>query len=894
VRRCARAGGVGMQNWKTLVVEAFRERRAQVPAPAVVDELAQHLEEVWRSAMARGTSAEEAKGLVASELAHLATNTRRLSGTRAFEAGVPRRRSVAIGSAHDVRQAFRMVAAQPGFSAVVVLTLALGIGISTAVLSLSAAVLLTPLPFPDSDRLLMLHATNDRGRFGNELSYLDFEDIRRDRGPLEDVAAVLRYSATMAGRAEPVRVTGFEVTPGLLDVLRVRPALGRSFAASEGEPGRGDVVILSDHLWRASFAADRDVVGSRIMLDEVPHTVIGVLPAEFSLELDTLIDLLIPTNRDHPLARSRSIYTYQVIGRLAASATLDQARASLDTQGRQLAAAYPDTNARRQFTAIPLLEEIVGDVRSPLRLTSYAVAAVLLLVCANVANLLLTRATWRRREMGVRVALGAGRARLVRQMLTESMLLASMGGAAGMTLAYWLHTWLVRSTGASIPRLEAPFGLPLMVVGLGVTIAVGIAIGMGPALLASRPGSVDVLRDARSTPPRSAVAFSRGLVILQTGAAVVLVSAAAVLASSLVAVLRSPGGFDTSDGVALRVALPMTRYSTRATIAAFFTRLADEARQLPSVRHAGVASALPLGGQDAGSALSMFGQSKPLSELPSVRWQVAARGYFAAMGIPVLHGREFSDDDLKRPHVSIISESVERQFFAGQSAIGRRIYCGLPSENHADWHEVIGVVGDVRHRRLDMSPEPRVYDLLGQHADDSAFLVVRSREPAVLAQVRSIVRGLDPELAIYQVRTLEEMSARSIAPRRFLAGLVSAAALLSLIIAAVGVYGVMAYSVARRRHEFGVRLALGAAPGDLIRLVARQGILLALAGSLVGGACAALFAPLLASQVYGSGGAHVTALTTGAMLFVLTAAIASYLPARRAARVDPLVTLRDV
>ena len=310
-------------------------------------------------------------------------------------------------------------------------------------------------------------------------------------------------------------------------------------------------------------------------------------------------------------------------------------------------------------------------------------------------------------------------------------------------------------------------------------------------------------------------------------------------------------------------------YSTRAAIAAFFTRLADETRQLPSVRHAGVASALPLSGQDAGSALSIFGQTKAVSELPSVRWQVAGQGYFTAMGIPILRGRDYTPDDLKRPHVSIVSEAVERQFFPGQSAVGQRIYCGLPSENHTDWHEVIGVVGDVRHRRLDMAPEPRVYDLLGQHADESAFLVVRSNESAVLSQVRSIVRRLDPELAIYQVSTLEEMTARSVAPRRFLVGLISGAALLALIIAAVGVYGVMAYSVARRRHEFGVRLALGAAPGDLIQLVARQGILLALAGSLAGGACAAFLSPILASQVYGAGSAHVGALAAGAALFVL-------------------------
>jgi putative ABC transport system permease protein len=400
------------------------------------------------------------------------------------------------------------------------------------------------------------------------------------------------------------------------------------------------------------------------------------------------------------------------------------------------------------------------------------------------------------------------------------------------------------------------------------------------------------LRDARNTPPRSAIAVSRGLVVLQTGAAVVLVAAAAVLAASLAAVLRAPGGFDSSDGVAMRVSVPMTRYNSRAAIAAFFTRLADETRQLPSVTRAGVASALPLSGQDAGSALSIFGRTKPLSELPSVRWQLSAPGYFGAMGIPILRGRDYTADDLKRPHVSIISEAVERQHFPGESAIGQRIYCGLPSENHADWHEVIGVVGDVRHRRLDIAPEPRVYDLLGQHADDTAFLVVRSREPAVVSQVRSIVHRLDAQLAIYQVSTLEEMAARSVAPRRFLVGLIMTAALLALIIAAVGVYGVMAYSVVRRRHEFGVRLALGAAPKDLIRLVARQGIFLALVGSVAGALCAAVLAPVLASQVYGTGRTHVTALGAGAALFVLTAALASYLPARRAAKVDPLVTLR--
>jgi predicted permease len=875
--------------WALRIVESFRAR-GEVPDSAVLDELVEHVEELWRSSIAAGGSEEEAGAAVDAELADLSRHATRLAGTPPLAAGMLGRNRWSSGLMHDVRHAIRQVAAQRAFSAGVAVTLALGVGVAAAVLSLSAAVLLTPLPFPDSGRLVMLHATNSAGGFANELSYLDVEDIRRGIPPFEGVAAALRYSATIVGGSEPVQVRGYEVTPDFLDVLRVRLSSGRGFLPDESD---APVAILSHALWTNMFGADPSVTGRQVKLDDTQHTVVGVLPADFSLDLGWSIDLLVPTSRAHPLARSRAIRAYQAVARLSPDATLEQVRAALETKARQLAAAYPETNARRQFTAVPLLDEVVGEVRTPLRLMSYAVGAVLLLVCANVANLLLTRVTWRRRELSVRAALGAGRGRLVRQMLTESLLLSAVGGAGGCVLAWWMHALLARSQGASIPRLDAPMGLPLAASAIGLTLLAGLAVGLVPAWLASRPAPADVLRDARSTPAGSAVAIGRGLVILQTAAALVLVSAAAVLATSLLAVLRAPAGFDAKDTVTMRVALPPARYPTRAAIAAFFTTLTDETRRLPSVRHAGVASALPLSGQDSGSALSIYGRPLPLDELPTVRWQMSAPGYFTAMGIPILRGRDSSAEDLARPHVSIVSEALAQQFFPGQSAVGQRIYCGLPSENHADWHEIIGVVGDVRHRRLDLAPEPRVYDLLGQHADYSAFLVVRAPEPAVVSQVRAVIRALDPELAVSEVSTLEDMASRSVAPRRFLMVLVSAAALLAVVIAAVGVYGMMAYNVARRRHELGVRLALGAAPRDLIRMVAGQGLWLALAGSVAGAAAAALLAPVLAAQVYGAGRTRVAALAGGALLLVLVATAASYLPARRAARVDPLVTLRD-
>jgi putative ABC transport system permease protein len=697
----------------------------------------------------------------------------------------------------------------------------------------------------------------------------------------------------MSAGDEPRRVGGLEVTPAFFDVLGVRPAAGRTFTADEGTEGRQAVALISQRVWQTMFAADLAAVGRQVLLNDVPHTVVGILPAGFGADIRPGLDVVVPTTPSHPLARSRAIRTYQVVARLRPGASIGTARAALETIGARLEAAYPDTNARRQFTAVPLIDEIVGDVRTPLTLISWAVGAVLLLVCANVANLLLARATWRRREMAVRLALGAPRSRLLRQVLTESVLLAAIGGGAGAAVSYWFAKALLQARGAGLPRVDGDVDPYVAAIGVAATLVVGVVTGLLPAGFAARISGGDVLREARSSGGRHAVSMSKALVVVQTGVAVLLLAAAGVLSSSLLAVLRVPAGFDARDGISLRIDLPDTRYPTRASNAAFFTALTTDVASIPLVRRAGVASALPLSGQDTGSALSIFGRPTALADLPTVRWQVAAPGYFSSMGIPLLSGRDYAPEDLRRTHVSIVSASVEREFFPGESAIGKRIYCGLPSSTNPDWHEIIGVVGDVRHARLDAEPRPRVYDLLGQHATGSGFLVVRTRDAAsVLPEVRAAIRRLDPGLAVFDVRTLEEMTADSVAPRRFLALLIGLAGVLSLAIAAIGIYGVVGYIVARRRHEMGIRLALGAAPGDLKALVLKQGLLLAVGGIVAGSIGAALVAPALGSQVFGARSGHATALAAGALVFVAVSLLASYLPARRATRVDPLTVLR--
>ena len=592
-------------------------------------------------------------------------------------------------------------------------------------------------------------------------------------------------------------------------------------------------------------------MGRTVRLDGQPYVVVGVLPPSFSFELGREVDVIVPTTPEHPLARSRGIFTYQVIARLGPRATLATARAALDTIGARLQRAYPETNGSRRFTAVPLVDEVVGDVRTPLLLLSGAVALMLMLVCANVTNLLLVRALSRRKEMAMRLALGAGRGRIARQVLTETLVLAVAGGAAGLVFAYWLQRSIAHVPGATIQARRVADGLELVAIGLAVSLGAGILVALAPAIFARQTPLSGVLKEGYHQTPGRAGAVRSMLVVFQTAAALMLLSAAAALTSSFLSVLRAPRGFDPAAAITMRIALSSERYPRRIDGALFFDRLADGLRALPGVRAVGVASSVPLSGMDTGSALSIEGRPRPLNELPTIRWQVSAPGYFKAMGIPIVDGRDFVPGDLLDPrHLSVVSESLAARQFPGERAIGKRSG-DLPHRDGMARDRRRG--RDVRH--ASSSARTRV-DLLGQHSTGAASIVIRAADqPERLANpARAVVKSLDPELAVYDLRTLEEIGARSVAPRRLLTALIGGFGALALIVACIGVYGVMAYTVARRTQEMGVRLALGAAPADLVRLVVRQGMLLALSGTALGMLGGLLLSPAIASQLYGARG----------------------------------------
>jgi putative ABC transport system permease protein len=877
---------------------------ASVPGTAdeaLVDELAQHLHDVYRHALSSGRSEALARAAAEREVARVARDgaALRRARTDAFRAPdpPPARWRLVDDLRRDLKHAMAAMTASPTFTLVAVLTLALGIGLSTAMFAVMSAVLVRPLPYPAPTRLVMLEASTPTGAFGKELSYLDATDIAREAASnFDGVGIALIYSGIMTGAGEPERVQGYEVSAPFLDVLGVRPLYGRAFSADDATPGRSQVAVLGHGFWQRALGGDPSVVGRTVRLDDSPYLIVGVLPATFSFDLGRPVDVLVPATPAHPLARSRAIYTYQVVARLKTDATLASARAALDTIGARLRQAYPDTNANRRFTAVALLDEIVGDVRTPLRLLGGAVALTLLLVCANVTNLLLARALARRKEMAMRLALGAGRGRLARQVLTESLVLACAGGGAGLLLAAWLEGTVTRMPGVTIPRLgESPMALQLLAAGCGVALVAGLVVGLAPAFFAGRASLAEVLKDSHQRTTGRAGTLRAALVVVQTALALMLLAAAAALASSFLAVLRTPGGFDPANAITMRIPLSSARYPRRVDGAVFFDRLATALQALPGVRAVGVASGLPLSGSDTGSALSIEGRPVPVPDLPTVRWQVAAPGYFKAMAIPLVDGRDYTAADLRNPvHVSIVSESLARREFPGERAVGKRIYCGLPHPG-MEWHEIIGVVGDVRHRSLETAAEPRVYDLLGQHSTGAASIVIRSADDPsrIVPAARAVVHRLDPELAVFDVRTLEEIGARSVAARRLLTALIAGFGLLALVVAGIGVYGVMAYTVARRTQEMGVRIALGAAPGDLVRLVLRQGVLLAASGAALGVCGTALVWPALAAQLYGAHAPQAVAVALGVILLVTTALVAAYIPARRATRVDPLVALRQ-
>jgi putative ABC transport system permease protein len=698
----------------------------------------------------------------------------------------------------------------------------------------------------------------------------------------------------LTGDGEPERLQGVGVSAGLLGVLRVQPALGRGFLPEEDRPGAEPVALLSDGLWRRRFGADPKIVGRILQLDGKATTVLGVLPAD--LQFPRTSEVWLPMALDPAKAGRRSDFL-TVVGRLASGLTQSQAQSELSAVMRRLEEQYPDSNAGWGVELQPLHEYLVGESRTALLVFAGAVGFVLLIACANVANLLLAQATARSREMAIRTAVGAGRGRIVRQLLTESVLLSLVGGVLGVLLAIWSLELLTTLRPEAVPPF-AKAGVDGRVLGftLGLSLLTGLLFGLGPALQAARPELQSVLKEgghSASEGPRGGRLRSM-LAASEIALALVLLVGAGLLLKSFVQLLRVDPGFDPSNTLTVRLNLAASRYPEQEQRAAFVRALLERLAALPGVEGAASANAVPL---VEGSYLSFLIEGRPEPPPEAVQDTEFFRispGYLGLMRIPLLQGRDFTDrDELQAQRVALINQTMARRYFPNESPLGRRVTLGDP-QDPASWMTIVGVAGDTRNRGLDQEAYPQLYAAQAQMPRLGLTFVLRAADDplALVPAVRATVRSIDPEQPIYGISTLEGIVGDSIAGQQFNMLLVGIFGAVALLLASIGIYGVLSYSVAQRLHEFGIRMALGAGRADILRLVIRQGMRLAVAGVGSGLVASLAVTRVLSGLLYGVGTTDPATFAAVAGLLAVVALLACSLPARRAMRVDPMIALR--
>ncbi|MFN7996540.1 MAG: ABC transporter permease [Bryobacteraceae bacterium] len=805
----------------------------------------------------------------------------------------------------DLRYAIRTLVKSPGFALVMILTLGLSIGANSAIFSVIDGVLLRPLPYPDADRLVRIFFhSSSFPKF--PLNPWDLRDFRARNRSFESLAGYTRADLQLSGSGQPERFAGFQVTAGFFHVLGVRPARGREFTSRDELPGNGRLVILSDRLWRSKFEADPQIIGRKITLDSQPFTVAGVMPpgAEHpgngyhGLAHGQTVDLWWPfTFQGNPA--NRGSHFVEAIARLKPGIAPAESQAELNSLIAQLAHEHPNALDGWQARVVPLFQEIVGSSRRLLLVLLGAVGLVLLIACANAANLLLARATARQREVAVRAALGAGYSRLVRQMLTESLLIAILGGCLGALLAAGGVRVLVSLLPAGFPRAETihlnstVFGFTLL-----VALLTGILFGLAPALQAARVDLQQSLRDGGrgATGGARHLRLRNILVVAEVSLACILLAGAGLMLRSFVNLLRMDPGFRPEHVLTAGISLPDASYKPVEMIR-FYDRLLSNLGTVAGIRAAGIGTDLPWTGYDDNiGGLTIEGQKPPPGQEFHGRYHVASPDYFRALGIPLVEGRFFNNGDSMKGHpVMIVNQAMARRCWPNGSAIGGRIaFDDHPKES--DWMTVVGVVGDVKDKPESKEAENAFWWPLLQSPTrvNSMSLVLRgTSDPASLVNVlRNAVRQMDPTLAVADVRLMDQIADASISMPRFALFLVTLFAGLALTLAAIGMYGVISYSVNQRTHEFGLRVALGAKPWDVERLVLRQGMKLALLGIAIGVAGALALGRILWSLLYNVGGADPLTFVSVSIAAFVIAALACYLPARRATSADPMAALR--
>jgi len=800
----------------------------------------------------------------------------------------------------DLRFAVRLLLRSPGVTLVAVLSLALGIGGNTAIFSVVNTVLLKSLPFNEPDRIVLVWGNlPSEGNNRSQVSATDVADWRSQSTVFEDVTTYQSLRPVLSGIGEAERVPAMGVGDGYFGIMKIQPILGRDFTTEEQIDGKDNVLILGYGLWQHRFGADPDVVGKTVLWSGRPHVIVGVLPSQAQSLPSTLIDARaefyrpVGENYDEEARASRHL---RAIARLKPGVTLAQAQTEMDNIAARIEQQHPTSNTGYGVRLATLPEDTVGGLRPTLLLLFGAVAFLLLIACANVGNLLLAKSISRQKEIAIRAALGGTRARIVRQLLTESVLLAVSGGALGLLLAVW-GTDVIESVGSRVTPLLSGVRIDARVLAftLGISVVTGIIFGLAPALRLSKPDMNDALKEGgRGSSAGGGNLLRSGLVVSEMAMALILLVGAGLMIKSIMRLHDINPGFNAKNVLSMNVSLPGVRYPTGADRWKFHQRLIDDIEAMPGVEAAGVTSVLPFSGNFDGRALAIEDHPKPRGEEISVDLYITSPDYLRTMKIALLKGRELTAQDTDNVQlVALINETMANQFWPGQDPLGKRIKFPGSEKNPQPWRTIVGVVNNVNQYSLDKMPPMQIYLPDAQYPTSSVSLVVRSADPrGMVATVRDHIRSLDPELAAYDINTLESLIGDSMSLRRFSMLLLAVFAAVALSLATIGIYGVISFSVTQRSHEIGIRLALGAQSANIIRLVVTQGMVPTLVGVTIGVLSGLGLIRLMSSLLYGVAATDVSTFVLVSLILTTVATGACLVPALRATKIDPMIALR--
>ena len=798
----------------------------------------------------------------------------------------------------DIRYAIRNLLRRPGFTIIAVVTLALGIGANTAIFSAINALLLKPLPFPELDRVVAIWDKQpSKGVMHNEVTMANYLDWQAQSHSFEQLAIYSWFNGNLTGGDTPERVQGFAVSPNFLDAIGIKPVLGRNFSPEENQPGKDEVVIISYSLWQRRFGGDPNILNKTITINRFVRRIIGVMPERFNYPRDG--EIYAPLTMTPELMKKRDFHSYYVIGRLKPGVSIESSQAEISNIMARLEQQYPETNTGWSSTVFPIVADTVRSYDTALWVMMGAVGFVLLIACANVANLMLARASGRQKEIALRAALGASRWRIVRQLLTESVIVALIGGVLGILVGFWAIDAL-RAANPADAASSAPgwyqlgINLPVLAFTLGLSVFCGLVFGLAPALQISKPNLNESLKEGSRQTSGASHRLRSSLVVFEVAISLVLLVGAGLLARSFLWLVKTNPGFDPNNVLTMSLILPGVKYKEEPQRAAFYADLLQRVKAQPGVESAAAVNYLPLGGSNSSDSYLVEGEPKPAPGQDNAgRYRVCTPGYFSTMRIPILKGRAFTDhDDAGAQPVVIVNETLARRHWPGQDPVGKRIRFDGPLDK-APWMQIVGVIEDVKHD-LTIPVEPEYYLPHAQDSWHAMTIIARtSGEPSSLAAaLRQQVWAIDKDQPVYNVRTMQEVRSKSVAVYSFSSVMLAIFAVLALVLASVGIYGVMAFAVTQRTQEIGIRMALGARALDVMKMVVRHGMKLAVFGIVIGLAGSWLLTRFMEKLLIGVQRTDLLTFSVVPLCLLVAALVACYLPARRATKVDPLEALR--